>query len=80
MALATKQKGLQCLNGYIKNNSIVFLQETHSSLETETEWKKDVRNFNLYFSPGTTSSRGVCTLILKQLDCTILDKVTEEKG
>ena len=80
MALATKQKGLQCLNGYIKNNSIVFLQETHSSLETETEWKKDVRNFNLYFSSRTTSSRGVCTLILTQLDCTILDKVTEEKG
>ena len=63
-----------------KNNSIIFLQETHSSLETETEWKQDMRNFDLYFSHGTTSSRGVCILISKRLDCTIRDKVMDEKG
>ena len=48
-----------------KINSIIFLQETHSSLETETEWKQDMRNFDLYFSHGTTSSRGVCILIYR---------------
>ena len=63
-----------------KNNSIIFLQKTHSSLETETEWKQDMRNFDLYFSHGTTSTRGVCILISKRLDCTILDKVMDKKG
>ena len=39
-----------------------------------------MRNFDLYFSHGTISSQGVCILISKRLDYTILDKVMHEIG
>ena len=62
-----------------KNTNIVFLQETHSNIEYETEWKKDLRNFDLYFSHGTTSAKGVCILISKHFEYQILDKKTDDK-
>ena len=51
-------KMFEYLNNKIYNDVIVILQETHSSENTESEWKNDFKG-KLYFSHGTTSSRGV---------------------
>ena len=51
-------KMFEYLNNKIYNDGIVVLQETYSSENTENEWKNDFKG-KLYFSHGTTSSRGV---------------------
>ena len=43
-----------------KNNNIVLLQETHSNIEYETEWKRDLRNFDLYFLLTLAHLRMAC--------------------
>ena len=63
-----------------KNNNIVFLQETHSNTANETEWKRDLRNFDPYFLHGTTSAKGVCILISKHFEYQIVDKKMDVKG
>ena len=58
-------KMFEYLNNKIYNDGIVILQETHSSENTESEWK-NYFNGKLYFSHGTTSSR-VRILIIEAL-------------
>ena len=45
-----------------RNANIFFLQETHSTSDTENAWKEDWGNSNMFFSHGTSNSRGVCVL------------------
>ena len=49
---------------YVKTNfkGIIFMQETHSSVKTENEWKREF-NGKIYFAHGTTGARGVAILI-----------------
>jgi exonuclease III len=51
------------------NNEILLLQETHASVLDERayklKWGSDV-----FFSHGTTSSRGICTIVPKNLNAT----------
>jgi exonuclease III len=60
-------------------NCIALLQETHSTPTTESKWKKEWPG-NILFFHGTSSSRGVCILIPKTLDCDIADKITDDEG
>ena len=46
------------------NDSIILLQETHSSIFDEKMYKNKWGP-NVYFSHGTTQSKGVCTIIPK---------------
>ncbi len=45
-----------------RNCNIYFLQESHSTSDYETIWKDEWGNKNIYFSHGTSNSRGVCIL------------------
>ena len=55
---------------WLKRNfaGIIFLQETHSTLKEQSEWRKEIgHQYFVYFSHGDSNSRGVCTLIPKQI-------------
>ena len=45
---------------------IIFLQETHFSLEIESLVENDFESFNIYNSYGINNSRGCANLILKK--------------
>ena len=48
-----------------KQENIVFLQETHSTIELEDNWKKVLGGDQVYFSHGASNSTGVAILIKK---------------
>ena len=47
-----------------KPENIILLQETHSTLELENEWKK-MWDGEIYFSHGASNATGVVILIKK---------------
>ena len=53
-----------------RNSDIIFLQETHSTLSTQLNWKNEW-GAELICSHGSSNSRGVTILIKKGLDCVI---------
>ena len=44
------------------HNKIVLLQETHVTKEKEAKWK-DIWHGDMYFSNGTSNSRGTAILV-----------------
>ena len=62
--LQSNKKRLNIIN-YLKgkgaSNNIMFLQETHSTSKDEHIWKDDFQG-DLFFSHGTSNSRGVLVL------------------
>ena len=67
----------QWLRKYFKG--IVLLQETHSSRLSEKQWQNDWGG-EIYFSHGTSSARGVATLIPKQFDIRINNLIADDTG
>lgn len=61
------------------HNGIAFLQETHSDLKSEKSWTNLWRGQSFY-SHGTTSSCGVATLIGKNVEFSLEDKVIDDNG
>ena len=61
------------------HSGIIFLQETHSTVSSEGCW---VKNWNgqIYFNHGTSSARGVVTLITKDVDIIINNIVKDDGG
>ena len=53
-----------------KPENIILLQETHSTIEQENEWKK-MWDGELYFSHGASNSTGVVILIKNHEDITV---------
>ena len=55
--------------GWLKRSrhDIIFLQETHSTLELEHMWKQDWSG-PIIFSHGSGNSKGCCILIRDTLD------------
>ena len=53
-----------------KPENIILLQETHSTLELENEWKK-MWDGEFYFSHGASNSTGVVILIKNNEDITV---------
>ena len=45
------------LKGHKQN--ILFLQECHSNPDIENQWRQDLDEYNVYFSHGTSSAKGV---------------------
>ena len=63
--LGNKNKRSKVLNWLKKKKEdIIFLQETHSTLETESDWKRDWGG-EIYFSHGSSNSTGVAILFKK---------------
>ena len=57
----------------------MFLQETHSCKERETQWKKEW-GAEILFSHGHTNARGVAVLIKKGFDIDIWLTQTDSIG
>ena len=55
------------------NHSIVFLQETHSTLLDENQFRNEWGIGEIYYSHGKSDSRGVAILLNKKCDIEVLD-------
>ena len=79
--LGEKNKRSTILN-WIKTHhqGVLFLQETHSFENSEESWKQDSYSRNIYFSHGTSVSRGVCIILPKNADVQILEKISDLNG
>ena len=51
----------------------VYLQETHSTVKTEAQWKKDWDNRKIYYSHGDSSSRGVAIILPKNTEYKVIE-------
>jgi exonuclease III len=63
-----------------RNANIYLLQETHSTSDTEKLWKDDWGNNNIYFSHGTSNSRGVSVLFENSGNFEIKRDFHDEEG
>ena len=65
----------------IKNMGIIFLQETHSSTESEREFKKDFGKDNaLYFAHGRTNSCGVAIGFCGNYEYNVTNEISDPDG
>ena len=67
---------------YFQNHckdSIIYLQETHSTPEIESVWRNEWGS-DIHFCHFTTNSRGVCILIPKELDFKIDKIIRDDEG
>jgi exonuclease III len=58
-----KRKRLNIELEDIKRNSVIFMQETHSTTKDEKNWKANFGAQSAFFSHGTNNSTGVAILI-----------------
>ena len=61
------------------SRSIAFLQETHSSVKCENTWRSEWGS-DIYYSHGTTESRGVAILFPGHLDITVSQQLADDNG
>ena len=59
---------------------ITFLQEVHSTLDSEQSWSADFTEYNVFYSHGTSNARGVCTLIPTNYNIKIINHITDKNG
>lgn len=62
-----------------KHSKIILLQETHSSIDTEPFWRAEWQGM-LYFSHGTSNSRGTCILIHRSVPHTVHRVIPDPNG
>ena len=62
-----------------KKNSIIMLQETHSTLNSEDYWRKEWKG-KVFFAHGTSKSRGVATLIPESIDFKLAHIYEDDEG
>ena len=62
-----------------KHKGIILLQETHSTVEVEKIWASQWGG-KIFFSHGSSNSRGVAILITPELDCTIKEVIRDAYG
>ena len=77
--LGNNKKCSAMLNWLGKTPGIYFLQETHSNDISMVKWKKHWKGA-IYFSHGTTNSRGVAILIHSNITHQVLEEHTDESG
>ena len=61
-----------------KYTGIYLLQETHSVESTEHAWKTTWGSSNLFFSHGSSNSKGVAILISNNIDFKLLNQFKDE--
>ena len=64
---------------HLSKYEIFLLQETHSSLEHEIQWKNEWGG-EIFFSHGSTNSRGVCILLKNNFTRTVHGSQTDGEG
>jgi len=57
-----------------------MFQETHSSLDSNIEWRRSLSEWELEFSNGKTNSKGVCTAFKKTLEIKLIKNIADTKG
>ena len=62
-----------------QNAHIIFLQETHSTVNSEKQWKAEW-GAPLELAHGSSNSRGVAILFRKGFDCKIIKKIIDPSG
>ena len=77
--ISHKNKRIPIFEKLAKLNAIAFLQETHSTNKTEKIWKDDWLG-NIFFSHGSSNSKGVAILIPNNIQFDIQDKITDSEG
>ncbi len=60
-------------------NDLILLQETHTTLELETQFKNDWSG-PMFFSHGTNNSRGCCILVRPTLDFKMISIKSDDSG
>ena len=60
-------------------HGILFLQETHSSIDTEKQWNDEFKG-QIYFSHGKTNSCGVLTAFYGNMNVVVKNKMNDENG
>ena len=58
---------------------IIFLQETHSTIKTDTQWKNEW-GAEIITCHGSSNSRGVAILFKNGFDCTIHQRILDPLG
>ena len=61
------------------HNGIILLQETHCTTKYHETWRREWDG-EMYFSDGSSNSRGVATLLPKGLDYKVKDHTTDTIG
>ena len=64
---------------YKQNSDIIFLQETHSSVQMESIWRTQWGG-DIYYSHGETNARGVAILIKKSSPITVKNQYKDDYG
>ena len=78
--LADKTKRKELLTWLeLKNAKIVFLQESHSTLSSENDWKNQWTG-NIFMSHGTSNSRGTCILIHRCVPINLHKYISDPDG
>ena len=62
-----RKKVFTMLKKQTSNNAVFFIQESHSKRDAEKLWQKQW-NGKIFYSHGTTSSRGVFITLKKNLE------------
>ena len=63
----------------LKEAKLIFLQETHTISESEYVWRQEWEG-SLFFSHGTSNSKGTCILIHKSLPFTVYKSIQDKDG
>ena len=74
-----RHKIIQYFKSKIKSNGFLFLQETHSTVRDEIEWKNDFKG-EMFFSHGKSNSCGVLICYLGNKDIKIKNKLCDKEG
>ena len=62
-----------------QKSSIIFLQETHSTIDKEKQWKAE-RGAPIEFAHGSSNARGAAILLRNGFDCKIKRKIVDPMG
>ena len=62
-----------------QKTDFIFLQETHSKSDTETQWKNEWGG-EIFLSHGSPNSCGMAILLKKRVDCVIHSKILDPQG
>ena len=80
VGFALLTKGRLFFNWLCKSGAdICFLQETYSSKEVENVWRKQWKG-DMFFSHGSSHSRGVLILVREQLDFKLVSSKVDDQG
>ena len=60
--------------------SIIFLQETHSTIDKDKQWTKAEWGAPIEFAHGSSNAKGVAILLRNSFDCKIKRRIVDPMG